>query len=349
MGPAASLAAKLNRPSRLLMGLGGQATGATVPLANAQGIRADIIEAYLVGAGPGDWTTWNLPSGYFVQVLAHEAESMGAVPMYTLYGMAQNGAFNLSGLSTQAFMNIYWANAKLLYQQIAISGAPALVNIEPDFWGVTYEQSNGNPATLFAYVSSNPDCTDQPNNVSGIAGCLIEMRNKYAPLAYVGFPPADWGFGAAKVVAYMNAVGAQHADFIVAQTLDRDAGCYEVQGAGCSSAYGPWYWDETNQTHPNFQDHLTEIQAFHTGIGNLPVIWWQTPMGVPSSTPGGSEFHYRDNRVHYFLTNPTQLTAVGGLAVVFGDGTSGQTDIATDGGEFAQLESQYLSAPAKLP
>jgi hypothetical protein len=331
-----------------LIGLGAQSSGEPSALANAQGIRTDIIEAYLVGAGAGDWTTWNAPTGYYVQVVAHKAAAVGAVPMYTLYGMAQNGGFNLSGLGSQSFMNTYWANVRIMYQQIAITGNPALVNVEPDFWGVTQTQSAGLPALIFAYVNSNPDCADQPNTVVGIAGCVIEMGRKYAPLAYVGFPPSDWA-GTAAAVAYMNKVGAQHADFIVAQTLDRDAGCYEARPGNCINANGGWYWDETNQTHPNFQDHLNEVRAFHTGIGNLPIIWWQTPMGVPSSAPGGSAGHYRDNRVHYFLTHASQLTAVGGLAVVFGAGSNGQTDIATDGGQFAQLDAQYLTSPALLP
>ena len=315
----------------------------------SENIKPDIVEAYLSGAGSGDWTTYNSPSGYYVQIVAQKAESVGAIPMYTLYGMAQNGEGNLSGLSSQSFMNTYWANVKLMYQQIAISGKPALVNVEPDFWGYTEGQSNGQPAQMFAYVNSNSDCSDQPNNVIGIAGCVIEMARKYAPKAYVGFPPSDWGNTTAQVVAYMNTIGAQNADFIVAQTLDRDAGCDEVQASDCTASNGPWYWDESNQTHPNFQDHLTQVQAYHTGIGNLPVVWWQTPEGVPSSSPGGTPYHYRDNRVNYFLTHPSELTAVGGLGVVFGDGAANQTDISTDGGQFQQLSGQYFASPTPLP
>jgi hypothetical protein len=129
----------------------------------------------------------------------------------------------------------------------------------------------------------------------------------------------------------MHAVGAQNADFIVQQTLDRDAGCFEVspQPSYCSRGGTGWYWDESNQTHPNFQDHLTTTLAYHTGIESLPVIWWQTPEDVPSSTPGGTVVHYRDNRVHYFLTHPAQLTAVGG--------------------QYQCLSGAYFAAPTPLP
>jgi hypothetical protein len=72
-------------------------------------------------------------------------------------------------------------------------------------------------------------------------------------------------------------------------------------------------------------------------------------MGVPSATRGGSVNHYRDNRVHYFLTHPAELTAVGGLAVVFGTGDTQQTSAATDGGQFQSLSGSYLAAPVALP
>ena len=71
-------------------------------------------------------------------------------------------------------------------------------------------------------------------------------------------------------------------------------------------------------------------------------------MGVPSSTPGGSDYHYRDNREQYFLTHPTELTAVGGLGVVFSAGENHQTTIFTDGGQFQSLDTAYLKAARAL-
>ncbi len=333
-----------------MIGLGAQGDTLTQTDIISENLHVDIEESYLVGAGSGDWTTWNSPAGYYVQVVAQKAEAVGAIPMYTLYQMAQDGAWNLGKLTSSAFMTVYWKNARLMFQQIAVSGKPALVNIEPDFWGVTEQGSSGNPASLPADVQINSDCASIANNVAGIAPCLILMARKYAPLAYVGFPPSSWGAATdAEVVKYMNAVGAQNADFIVEQTLDRDAGCYEAKASYCTGGVPVKYWDETNTTHPNFNDYMSEVEAYHTGIGNLPVVLWQTPEGVPSSTPGGSPDHYRDNRVHYFLTHPGELTAVGVLGVVFGDGEGHQTNVASDGGQFQELSGKYLAAPAALP
>jgi Calx-beta domain len=349
-GPAAKLAAKLGLPSRLLLGLGGQGTSDQVTAIQTLVVKADILDHYL---GTGDWTSWNSPPCDYVCVFAAQALSVGAIPMYTYYQMANNGDGNISVVNDASFMATYWSRLKLMFQDIAALKKPALVNFEPDFWGYVERNAPGSdPTKLAAVVNTNPDCAALPNNVAGYAGCLIAMARKYAPNAYVGFPPSSWGGDTnAQVVAFMNAVGAQGADFIVEQTLDRDAGCFEVtpQPSYCVRSGTGWYWDESNQTHPNFQDHLAEAQAYHSGIGNLPIIWWQTPEGVPSSTPGGTASRYRDNRMHYFLTHPSELTAVGGLGIVFGAGENHQTTITTDGGQFQSLSGAYWAAPAALP
>jgi hypothetical protein len=347
---AAKLAARLGRANRLLVGLGGESDTSVV---QAQGLKPDLYDQYLVGAGTSSsWPTWNSPSGAYVNVVAANADAMGAVPMFTFYQMATNGDGNLADLNDQTFMAAYWANAVLMFQRLAIYNKPALVNFEPDFWGYAQQQApNGDPTRLFAYVNIAPDCSTLANNVTGIATCLLAIGHKYAPKAVLGFPPSDWGAGTIPaVIAFMNQIGAQNADFVVMQTLDRDAGCFEAATeSDCMRAGGPWYWDETNTTHPNFQDHLAEALQYHQGL-NLPLVWWQTPMGVPSTVFGStSTNHWRDNRVHYFLTHPGELTAVGGLGVVFGSGASTQTTIATDGGQYQTLSTAYLANPAPLP
>jgi Calx-beta domain len=350
-GPAAALAQKLGMPSHLLLGLGGQGSLANpISVMQSQGLTVEVYDEYL---GIGDWTTWNSPPCDWVCVVAKNADTLGAIPMYTYYQMANIGDGNLSGLTQTAFMTTYWSRVKLMYTDLATYNKPALVNFEPDFWGYVERQApNSDPTQMAALVTINPDCATLPNNVTGIASCLMAMAHKYAPKVYVGFPPSVWGGNTdAEVVAFMNAVGAQNADFIVQQTLDRDAGCYEAtpQASYCTNTSSNWYWDETNQTHPNFQDHLASTLAYHTGIGNLPVIWWQTPQGVPSPTPGGTASHYRDNRVHYFLTHPAELTAAGGLGVVFSCGENHQTNIATDGGQYQTLSGAYFASPTPLP
>ena len=55
--------------------------------------------------------------------------------MFTLYQMAQPGEADMIPVNDVAFMTTYWAQAKLMYQKIGATGQPALVNLEPDFWG----------------------------------------------------------------------------------------------------------------------------------------------------------------------------------------------------------------------
>lgn len=319
----------------------------------SQGIKPDIYDRYLVGVGANSWPTWNAPSGAYVGIVAATADRVGAVPMYTLYQMATIGDGNLSGLTDSTFMSGYWANVRLMFQQIAAYNKPALVNLEPDFWGYAQRQAPGaNPTKFAAKVTIDSDCAGLSDDIVGIAGCLIKMARKYAPKAYVGFPPSTWGADStAQLTAFMNEIGAANADFIVMQTSDRDAGCFELnpQPSECVRTGTGWYWDESNQTHPNFHDHFEFVQTYRSAVGNLPVLWWQTPFGVPSSTLGGTVNHYRDNRVHYFLTHPTEITAVGGFAVVFSTGNPSQTDITTDGAQFQTLSNGYLSSPALLP
>jgi hypothetical protein len=81
----------------------------------------------------------------------------------------------------------------------------------------------------------------------------------------------------------------------------------------------------------------------------LPLLWWQTPMGVPSTTPGGTSGHYRDNRVKYIFDHTQEFVDVGGMGVVFGAGASGQTDITTDGGQVKNALIKYNASPLALP
>ena len=341
----AALVAKLGKPSRFLVGLG---AGNDIGTMNTQGIKPDIIDTYLVGVGAGSWITWNSPSGSYLTDVAQADDAIGATPMYTLYQMAQNGDGNLSGLTDSSFMNNYWSQVRLMFQLLGNYDKPALVNLEPDFWGYVQLQSpNGDPGKLAAVVSTQAECTSFADNAIGIAQCMLAMARKYAPKALIGYPASFFGETAPQVATMMKQVGAQNADFIVAQTSDRDAGCWEVANPPpeCTGrGNGPWYWDETNQSSPNYTESLTLWSTYRSDLGNnLPIIWWQTPMGVPSATPGGSYQHYRDNHVHYMLGNAGQYVNIGSAGAVFSSGATSQTTINTDGGQFQKLLAQYLA------
>ena len=317
-----------------------------------QQIHPDIIDTYLVGLGSGSWPTWNSPDGAYVTLVSANDKAAGAIPMFTLYQIASSGNDNLNGINDATFMAQYWAQAKLMFQKIGATGQPTLVNLEPDFWGfVQGKAPGGDPAKLPARVSMTAECASQPDTATGIAGCLLALGRTYAPKAKIGFPPSFFGADATSVGNFMSKVGADKADFIVAQTSDRDAGCFEASPppAECGGrGNGPFYWDENNVATPNYSQSLAQWSTVRSRLGNLPILFWQTPMGVPSATPGGTPGHFRDNHVHYMLTHPTQYTAIGVFAIVFSAGGSTSATIATDGGQFARLYQAYLANPAPL-
>ncbi len=341
----------------MLVGLGGDSPLSSL---DSQRITPDIYEHYLVGLGHGNhsWEKWNSPPGAFVGLFAAQADQIGAVPMFTLYQMATLGDGNLSGLQDKNFMTQYWDNVRLMYRQIKAYGKPTLVNFEPDFWGYA-QLDRGNQGTKvanlqFAHVPSvNPDCANLPDSVAGMGQCLVQMARALAPNAYIGFPPSMWGFAPSEEIAFLKDVGADKADFVVMQTLDRDAGCFEAAYTGedalCNRPSNESYWwDASNRTTPSFASHFKQARQFHEALG-LPLVWWQTPLGVPTAMPGGTRGAFRDNRAHYFLTKPQELVAAGAAAAVFSQGHTSQTTIDTDGGQFKRLSHRYLSAPAPLP
>jgi hypothetical protein len=79
-----------------------------------------------------------------------------------------------------------------------------------------------------------------------------------------------------------------------------------------------------------------------------PAIWWQTPLGVPSSTCGGSDGAWRDDRVHYFFGHVADLANAGGAGMTFGTGAGGQTTLDTDGDQYKTAAAAYLAAPLAL-
>jgi hypothetical protein len=348
-GSAAAFAAKLGRPARFMFGLG---NGCQPSAMNSQHLSPDIYDRYLVGL-PGigaDWTKWNSPDGAYVDVVAHDADTVGAVPMFTLYQMAAWGDGTLTGLTSNTYMAAYWAGVKLLFQRLAIYDKVALVNLEPDFWGYAQRQSpSGEPSQLRALVKIASDCSDLGDDVAGMGQCLVRMARMYAPKALVGFPPSEWGADStASLVTFMNKVGVPASDFVVMQTLDRDAGCFEAASQSDCHRSGSFYWDETNATSPNFHEALATARGIADGL-QKPLVWWQTPLGVPSATPGGTPGHYRDNRVHYIFSHVQEYVNAGGAAVVFGTGANGQTDITTDGGQYQRAIQAYLASPTPLP
>jgi hypothetical protein len=349
-GSAASLATALRGNAHFLIGMGNDlANNHDMDGAYTLGTTLDLHYCYLVGLpGAGGWPDWNA-NGSFVNIMTDSADAHGVVPMFTLYMMAARGDGNLSGLDDPTFMQPYWDATRLLFQRLALFGKPAVVHVEPDFWGYAEMQSGGDPTKLPVKVSLAPDCSGLAEDVGGMARCILRLGRMYAPKAVIGLHASEWGGTPAQIVAFLKAVGADGGDFLAMDLLDRDAGCFEAHTDPNCMRGGTtgWYWDESNATSPNFHDFFAVATTLHQGL-NLPMLWWQIPFGVPSTTPGGTAGHYRDNRVHYLFAHVDEMIAAGGVGAAFGTGAGNQTYITSDGGQFQAAVGKYFASPSPL-
>ena len=346
---AAGLAMKLRGKTNFMIGMGNDlAQNHAMDGAYTLGVTMDLHYTYLVGLqGQGGWPDWNA-GGSFVNILTDSADAKGTTPMFTLYAMAANGDGNIAVVTDDDYMRAYWAGAKLMFQRLGIFNKPAVVHLEPDFWGYAIQKSKDgtSPVHIAALM---PDCAGVTEDFRGMGKCLIKLARQYAPKAAIGFHVSEWGADATTSIAYFKAIGAAETDFIATDMLDRDAGCFEAHtDPSCQRSGTGLYWDESNQRSPNFHEHFAWVKQITTGL-SLPMMWWQVPFGVPSATPGGTAGHYRDNRVHYMFAHVDELVAAGGVGAAFGTGAGNQTYITTDGDQFKTAVGKYFTSPYPLP
>ena len=348
---ASALAIRLRGDSHFLVGLGSdlepdhERDGAF-----RLGPTLDLHYAYLVGLHTGGgWPDWN-PDGSFVDIIVGSSNRHGTTPMFTLYAMSAWGEDKeVAALTNDDFMKLYWAGAKLLFQHLGASDKPSVVHLEPDFWAYAQQASpDGRHAVHVRKLVS--ECAGLTDDLRGMAGCLLQLARTYAPHTTVGFHASKWAGTPASIVRFFRAIGADKADFVAMDVLDRDAGCWEARTDPLCQAHRTEqpYWDESNTTSPNFHEMIAWAKQIHDGVG-LPILWWQVPLGVPSLTPGGTSGHYRDNRVHYLFSHVAEFIAAGSVGVVFGTGAEHQTTIDTDDGQFKAAVTKYFANPAPLP
>ena len=333
-------------------------------------VPIDLHYAYLVGYGDtGGWPVWN-EDGMYVTYFAETAEASGVTPMFTYYQLAlelENGADAVLGDASR--MHQYLADVRLMYQRLADTGRPAVVGFEPDFFGYLMSRAGEGtpPDQIVARIHHDdaPECAGLPETAAGLSRCLVAIGRAVAPEVRIGFHASMWGAWydvldpaadiegrAREVGVFLREVGADFTDFVGVETLDRDAGFWETSGGGpsCSvteGSRGPVYWDDTNATLPSFSQHLRWVGALTEEL-QRPAIWWQTPLGVPSATCGGSDEMWRDNRVRYFFDHVDELVAAGGAGMTFGTGAGGQTNLATDGDQLKTAATAYMAAPFPL-
>jgi hypothetical protein len=312
------------------------------------------------GGGCAWWGCWQYdqdpPGQYAVDFVSkNEKASPKQLPMLTYYEELQasklgEGKAQVAALNDAAFLTRYLGDWRFVLQKIGTH--PALLHIEPDFWGYV-EQSNADPHAVPAKVTTAnaTDCAGYENSAAGVAKCMIHMVRLYAPNARVGVHASAWGtnmdvFGnsdvkldvvaeAKKMATFLTALGAKDGDFIVSDPSDRDAGYYQV-----TQGRKTW-WDATNATLPNFHQAFTWTRALAEAM-SMPVIYWQIPVGNMSLD--NTNLHYQDNRLDYFFTHMDEVAAAHIVGLFFGAGADGPTTPESDGGNFVSKTADYRAA-----
>jgi hypothetical protein len=359
--PAAHFVARGTLPAdRLHFGLA-NGPGAELDWMTASGIPWHYRYQYLAGGintGPttGDpscgpnagWQTWDSPAGQFVTNYISDSVARAAIPVFTYYEIVQSNpspgseGAELTKISTTCTMQAYWADFTVLMQKVGAYGGLVVVHVEPDFWGFMEHQS-ADPSTLAAVVASsgNPDLAGLPNTVQGMGLAFLKLRDKYAPNALLAIHASSWGSGvdiatdhrttvdpaveADAVASFIekagivgNPGGITPWDVVFNDVADHDAAWY-------GALSNDHWWDRSNVVFPNFTRWLAFMSRLHADTG-LPLVEWQVPVGNQYfDTMNNTDGHYQDNRAEYFLAHPTQLTAAGIVAVLFGAGNAGQT------------------------
>lgn len=348
---ASELARRLRGDGHFLVGLGNDLMAADHDYDGAflLGTTLDLHYVYAAGLpGRGGWCDYDA-NGSFIDRITSTSDAHGTTPMFTLYAMDAENEDDSSVLTDDEYMGAYWKGARLLFQRLGAFGKPSVIHLEPDFWGFAQRFSPDGTGEVRVKRFA-PECADLGDDLKGMAGCLLRLARQYAPRAAVGFHASPWAGAPQSVARFLRTIGADQADLVVTEMLDRDAGCWErATEVACE---GPrltgFYLDESNETSPNFHEVLGWAKAVHDGLG-LPLLWWQLPLGVPSDKPGGLARHYRDNRVHYLFHHVDEFIAAGSVGAVFGSKAFHQTSIFTDGGQFRDAVANYFANPAELP
>jgi len=116
-----------------------------------------------------------------------QADSVGAVPMFTLFLFSADNLSDMTSLGSASYMQAYWSDTITLFKAINAFGKPVLINVEPDFWG-------------FAQAVVNSNYGGDPTKVAikgwSIGGWQTQMCRYTAPdtftLGIAGAGPTEW-------------------------------------------------------------------------------------------------------------------------------------------------------------
>ncbi|MGZ4603769.1 MAG: hypothetical protein ACXV0U_09250, partial [Kineosporiaceae bacterium] len=330
---------------RLELGLADAPGGAAALRASTSiGFRYQYL-AGGVNTGSG-WATWNT-DGQFVSYYVADSVAHGMTPVFPYYMLLQSNpsagadeaARDLSNLANPSTMAAYYADLRLFFARAA-GPAPVVLHVEPDLSGyIEQNASRTDDATSVpASVATSGDAAlaGLPNNAAGFAQTVVRLRNALAPNVILAYHLSVWGTN--RDISYSNDTDAQvdalaaraaafyaslAAPFDIAFTDigDRDA-AFKTANYGDGGAS---WWDDAD-----FVRYARFIAGFVTATGKRMVVW-QIPLGNTKMRAQDDTWgHYQDNRVQWFLDDPTGTHLAlwrdaGVVALLFGGGAGGTT------------------------
>ncbi len=302
------------------------------------------------------WETWNQPAGQFATSYMQENTQHGYTPAFVYYELCQSdgphpGNFcygndftqDTANLANPSTMKAYFANWALLMQKIGAFSKPVLVIVEPDLWGYIQMASHNtdNAANVPASVNSSgfADASGYPNSAQGFAWTLLHIRDKYAPKATLALHASPWATSIdigsdTRSNLDLAAIARREANFLNSAGLSgnpRGVSSWDLLSNDVadhdSGQPGGHWWDRNNHTFPNFSRYLNFIGLLSQDA-HRRVVMWQVPMGNQYfDTMNNATGYYQDNRAEYILNNIASFAKVGIIAVLFGPGNAGTTNI----------------------
>jgi hypothetical protein len=321
---------------------------------------------YLNNGFTNGWANVTPTPGDYARTYVRSSKSLHLVPAFTFYqipGDAGEGfTIDFAHVGDVSFMTAYLQNYKLLLDVLRDEGGPALIILEPDFWGYLQQNLGDAPEQIGAQVAATGLAYAQgfPNSVAGLGACLLAMTRQFAPEARAGFEVSLWATtghpqeglvydsaanvtsAAMRTAAFHRALGADAADFWVAEKNGFDAGGWAALGAGRL-----WYWQDAQM-----DNYLLFAKAVSSALGR-PAIGWQIALGHGGLPNLANQ--YEDTFAEYLFRaqngnwlNLPKFIAAGFRGILFGGGVGQSTTALSDGGWFGAQVDQYGMAPLTI-
>jgi RNA polymerase sigma factor (sigma-70 family) len=316
-----------------------------------------------------NWTHRS-PNGGFVTDFIRESVDNDMIPVFTYYMLAQLGKGNrqfdiIEHVHDKEPMRVYFENLKLFFQRAGdFPDQMVVLHFEPSLWGFLQLQSPKGARQTSVVVKSTglPELAQLPDDASGLAQAVIELRNRYAPNVLVAYHLSYWGVGqdlfiekwsdpevegfAQQAIDFYNSLQASF-DIVFNDLSDCDSGLKDlVFGQG----HYAWLDDRDYQKSCLFLSRFSEQTK-------KKVVLWQLPFGnTRMRACNNTAFHYQSNQVEKLLDDPDRkllraYRQAGVVAFLFGRikaETTSPSDAAGDGvtnsGSTNDLDAKLLAS-----